>query len=43
MNRKVMAAMICLAVVGMMGYALAQQQAPVAGTSIDRSYRSYSG
>ena len=34
MNRKVMAVMICLAVVGMMGYALAQQQAPVAGTSI---------
>ena len=34
MNRKVMAVMICLAVVGMMGYALAQQQAPVAGMSI---------
>jgi len=34
MNRKVMAVMICLAVVGMMGNALAQQQAPVAGTSI---------
>ena len=33
MNRKVMAVMICLAVVGMMGNALAQQQAPVAGTS----------
>ena len=32
MNRKVMAAMICLAVGGMMGNALAQQQAPVAGT-----------
>jgi sporulation protein YlmC with PRC-barrel domain len=33
MNRKVMAVMICLAVVGMMGNALAQQQAPVVGTS----------
>ena len=33
MNRKVMAVMICLAVVGMMGNALAQQQAPVAGTT----------
>jgi len=33
MNRKVMAVMICLAVVGMMGNALAQQQLPVAGTS----------
>ena len=33
MNRKVMAVMICLAVVGMMGNALAQQQAPVAGVS----------
>ncbi len=31
MNRKVMAVMICLAVVGMMGNALAQKQAPVAG------------
>ena len=34
MNRKVMAVMICLAVVGMMGNALAQQQAPVAGTTV---------
>jgi len=34
MNRKIMAVMICLAVVGMMGNALAQQQAPVAGMSI---------
>jgi sporulation protein YlmC with PRC-barrel domain len=34
MNRKVMAVMICLAVVGMMGNALAQQQAPVAGTMV---------
>ena len=34
MKIKVMAVMICLAVVGMMGNALAQQQAPVAGTSI---------
>ena len=33
MNRKVMALMICLAVVGMMGNALAQQKAPVAGVS----------
>jgi len=33
MNRKVMAVMICLAVVGMMGNALAQQQTPVAGTT----------
>lgn len=33
MNRKVMAVMICVAVVGMMGNALAQQQAPVAGTA----------
>ena len=33
MIRKVMAVMICLAVVGMMGNALAQQQAPVAGVS----------
>jgi len=33
MNRKVIAVMICLAVVGMMGNALAQQQAPVAGVS----------
>jgi sporulation protein YlmC with PRC-barrel domain len=31
MNRKIMAVMICLAVVGMMGNAIAQQQAPVAG------------
>ena len=34
MNRKVMAVMICLAVVGMMGNALAQEQTPVAGMSI---------
>jgi sporulation protein YlmC with PRC-barrel domain len=34
MNRKVMVVMICLAVAGMMGNALAQQQAPVAGMSI---------
>jgi hypothetical protein len=34
MNRKVMAVMICPAVFGMMGNALAQQQAPVDGTSI---------
>jgi len=34
MNTKVMAVMICLAVVGMMGNALAQQQTPVAGVSI---------
>ena len=33
MNRKVMAVMICLAVVGMMGNAFAQQPAPVVGTS----------
>lgn len=33
MNRKIMAVMICLAVVGMMGNAIAQQQAPVAGVS----------
>jgi len=33
MKRKVMAVMICLAVVGMMGNALAQQTAPVAGTT----------
>ena len=33
MNRKVMAVMICLAMVGMMGNALAQQHAPVAGTT----------
>ena len=32
MNRKVMAVMICLAMIGMMGNALAQQQAPVAGS-----------
>ena len=32
MNRKIMAVMICLAVVGMMGNALAQQQAPVVGS-----------
>ena len=31
MNRKVVAAMICLAVVGMMGNAIAQQHTPVAG------------
>ena len=31
MNRKIMAVIICLAVVGMMGNAIAQQQAPVAG------------
>jgi len=31
MKRKIMAVMICLAVVGMMGNALAQQAAPVAG------------
>ena len=34
MNIKVMAVVICLAVVGMMGNALAQQQEPVAGMSI---------
>ena len=33
MNRKIMAVMICLAVVGMTGNALAQQQAPVAGVT----------
>ena len=33
MNRKVMVVMICLAMVGMMGNALAQQHAPVAGTT----------
>ena len=33
MNRKIMAVIICLAVVGMMGNALAQQQTPVAGTT----------
>jgi len=33
MKRKVMAVMICLAVVGMLGNALAQQQTPVAGTT----------
>jgi sporulation protein YlmC with PRC-barrel domain len=32
MKRKVMAVIICLAVVGMMGNALAQQKAPVAGS-----------
>ena len=31
MSRQVMAVMICLAVVGMMGNAIAQQHAPVAG------------
>jgi microcompartment protein CcmK/EutM len=34
MNRKIIAVIICLAVVGMIGNALAQQQAPVAGMSI---------
>lgn len=34
MNRKVMAVMICLAVVGIMGNALAQEKVPVAGMSI---------
>jgi len=34
MNRKVMAVIICLAVVGMMGNALAQQPAPVVGTTV---------
>lgn len=34
MNMKVMAVIICLAVIGMMGNALAQQQTPVAGVSI---------
>ncbi len=33
MNRKIMAVMICLAMFGMTGNALAQQQAPVAGVS----------
>jgi sporulation protein YlmC with PRC-barrel domain len=33
MIRKAMAVMICLAVVGMMGNAFAQKQAPVAGTT----------
>jgi sporulation protein YlmC with PRC-barrel domain len=33
MNRKVMAVMICLAMVGMMLNALAQQHAPVVGTT----------
>jgi sporulation protein YlmC with PRC-barrel domain len=33
MKRKVMTVMICLAMVGMMGNAFAQQQAPVAGTT----------
>jgi len=33
MKRKVMAVVICLAMVGMMGNALAQQKAPVAGTT----------
>ena len=33
MNRKIMAVMICLAVVGMMGNAIAQQSPPVAGVS----------
>jgi hypothetical protein len=32
MKRKVMAVVMCLAVVGLMGNAFAQQQAPVAGT-----------
>jgi len=34
MSRKVMAVMICLAVVGMIGNALAQEKTPVAGMSI---------
>jgi len=34
MNRKVIAVAVCLAVVGMMGNALAQREAPVAGVSI---------
>ena len=34
MNRKIMAVIICLAVVGMMGNALAQQHAPVVGTTV---------
>jgi hypothetical protein len=33
MDREVMAVVICLAVVGMMGNALAQQQTPVAGAT----------
>ena len=33
MNRKILAVMICLAVVGMMGNALAQQSTPVAGVT----------
>ncbi len=33
MKRKVMVMMICLAMVGMMGNAFAQQKAPVAGTT----------
>jgi len=33
MNRKIMAVMICLALVGMTGNALAQQSAPVAGVT----------
>ena len=33
MNRKVMVLMICLTMVGMMGNALAQQHAPVVGTT----------
>jgi len=37
MNRKVMAVMICLAMVGMMGNAFAQEKAPVAGMSIGAS------
>ena len=34
MNRKVMAVMICLAMIGMMVNAFAQQQTPVAGTTV---------
>ena len=34
MIKKVMAVMICLAVAGLMGNALAQQQAPVAGSMV---------
>jgi len=34
MKKKVMAVIICLAVVGMMGNALAQQPAPVVGTTV---------
>ena len=37
MKRKVMAVMICLAVVGMMGNALAQQQA-AGGWHVHRSF-----